>query len=120
MSSCPGYTLEAFLAWEYNIIVEDRPEANFSLGMAEAIGNIPSRPSLTKPQFAELVKMFEEYRHDVEARLDDFDEDEQSWRGYAGYAFEFIPEELNQQALAYVRSLNPPPAKENSVDTGPK
>lgn len=105
MSSCPGYTLEAFLCWQYNIIVEGRDDANFSLGLAEHIGNIPPRLILTETQFQSIINLFEQYREQVEDRLSDFDEDELSWRSYAGYAFDFIPEDIYQCAESIIAEM---------------
>lgn len=105
MSSCPGYNLEDYLAWCYDLRVEDQPEANVSLGLAETLGTIRERPILTKVQFNEIVKLFEEYRNEVEDKLLDFDEDEQSWRNYGCYAFEFLPDELDEVVKTMVNAI---------------
>lgn len=42
MSSLPGLTLEAFVAWQWNLVVQDQPENNFSLSaiaINEAVKN---------------------------------------------------------------------------------
>jgi hypothetical protein len=103
MSSIPGYTLEAYLGWNFSITVEDLRETNVSMWMAEALGNITPRPVMSKPCFAKLVSYFEQYRHKVEYKLMDFDEENQSWRDYAGYAFDFIPEELDVFGERFVK-----------------
>lgn len=106
MSSCPGYTLEEFLAWEYNVRVIDLPEANVSVGMAEAfcLVTIP-RPILTTEQFTEIVGLYEPYREEIEDKLFDFDEEEHgSWRTYGAYVVEIAPEPLQDQATALIKS----------------
>lgn len=103
MSSIPGYTLEEYLAWYFSIIVEDLGETNFSVGMAEALGNIAPRPVVNKELFAKVVAYFEPHRESVENRLSDFDEESQSWRDYAGYAFDFIPESMEDTATAFIK-----------------
>lgn len=105
MSSLPGLSLEAFLCWQYDITVVGHEEANISLGMAEILGNIPRRPLLTEEQFKTIINLFEPYREQVEDRLLDFEEDEMSWRSYACYAFDFIPEELDPQVMAILAKL---------------
>lgn len=105
MSSIPGYTLEDFLAWNFDVVVNDS-ETNFSLGMAEALGNRPRRPRLTAEQFAPIVELYEEHREKVEERLLDFDEECQSWRDYAGCVFDFIPDELDEKARELLKSEN--------------
>lgn len=102
MSSLPGYFLEDFLMWNYDLIVEGDADANTSLKIAEALGMITRRRELTKQQFKPVVDLFEKYREDVERKLDDFDEDEQSWRDYAGYGFDFIPEEIYDKGLKLI------------------
>jgi hypothetical protein len=94
MSSQPGLTLEKFLMWDFDLVVDGDATANPSLQIAEAVGTIIApRPRITSEQFAPVVALFEPYRFDVERRLQDFDNDDGSWRDYAGYAFDFIPRE---------------------------
>lgn len=62
MSSLPGLTLEAFVAWQWNLVVQDQPENNFSLGMAEYLGVQTHRTTLTKEQFAQIIVLYEPYR----------------------------------------------------------
>jgi hypothetical protein len=92
MSSLPGYTLEDYLRWNWNLIVVGQPDANPSLRMAEALGVKTNRTTLTPEQFASYVQQYEPYREQVEQRLQDFDDETQSWRDYAGCAFDFLPE----------------------------
>lgn len=108
MSSLPGYYLEDFLAWELNLVVDGQEDANVSIGMAEALGNIPSRPRVTQERFREIVKLFESSRKYIEDRLRDFDEENQSWRDYAGCAFDDIPEILYTEAKKIVSRLKDP------------
>lgn len=105
MSSLPGYKLEDFLAWSYNVVVVGQGEANLSLGAAEMLGTIPLRQRLTQEQFKELVELFEPWREYVEARLEEFDEETQSWRTYAGYCFDDIPGPLYDMGYAYIRNI---------------
>lgn len=109
MSSCPGYTLEAFLMWQYDLIVDGDTGANKSLEIAEILGRDTRRRRLTKEQFASLVILFESQRERVENLLCDFDEENQSWRDYAGCAFDMPPEiELQAEILAaHLRGVNP-------------
>lgn len=113
MSSLPGYTLEDYLAWCYNVSIIGRPESNVSVGMAEMLGTSTlMRPILTEEQFKVLVDMFEPYRKPIQNRLDDFDEDEQSWRDYAGSAFDFLPDILDDAvnvALGLFKNNEPVP-----------
>lgn len=46
MSSLPGFTLEAFLCWQYDLIVEGEEEANLSLGLAEFLGKYQTQAYL--------------------------------------------------------------------------
>lgn len=105
MSSIPGYTLEAFLAWQYNLIIEGEGESNFSRGMAESIGAAVRRPVLSKVQFKPLVAMYEPYREVIERRLDDFNEETQSWRGYAEYVDLDVPMDVVEASEHYVKTL---------------
>ncbi|MNH65346.1 hypothetical protein D3C73_173550 [compost metagenome] len=105
MSSIPGYKLEDFVAWQWNLVVDEAPENNISLGFAEALGNIPERPRLTKEQFAPILAVYEPLRETIERRLDDFDEDKQSWRGYASYVDCDMTDEMNAEAERLVKEL---------------
>lgn len=106
MSSCPGYTMEDFLSWCYNLTVEDQDETNVSVGIAEMLGNIPQRPHLSKENFAPIVAKFEEHREQIERYLNDYSEEENgSWRDYAGAVFGFISDELDQWVTDYVKMI---------------
>lgn len=101
MSSLPGLTLEAFLMWNFNLIVDGDGSANPSLQIAEAMGTAArARRQISKDEFAPVVALFEPYRIDVENNLADFDDEIQSWRDYAGWCFEFIPDALYTQGGA--------------------
>lgn len=54
MSEIPGYTLEKYIEWNHYYINDD------------------------------LLAKYEPFREVIEDWLDDFDEENQSWRGYAG------------------------------------
>lgn len=106
MSSLPGLDLEDFLSWQYNLVVLDAPESNVSLGLAECLGlSNNHRPILTKAEFAPIVALFEPHRAEVEDRLMDFDEDNMSWRDYAGYSFDFLGADLDEAVFALLAAL---------------
>ncbi|MCY1337425.1 hypothetical protein D9M68_18950 [compost metagenome] len=105
MSSLPGYSLEDFVAWQWNLSVIDAPENNVSLGMAEFIGTVAPRPTVTKEQLAKVVSLYEPYRETIEDRLLDFDEEEQSWRSYAEHVDSDVTEEINEAAKQLVKEL---------------
>jgi hypothetical protein len=98
MSSLPGLNLEAFVMWDRGLIVDGDGSTNPSLQLAEAMGRETRRTLLTGKQFAMILARYEPYRLEVERRLDDFNEEEQSWRDYAGYAFDFLPESVRSDA----------------------
>lgn len=109
MSSLPGCSLEAFLMWNYNLIVDGDGSANPSLQIAEAIGTATQRRvPLTNEQFAPLVALYEPYRDQVERRLADFDEENQSWRNYAGSNFDFLPASLYDKGRAHLDASSLP------------
>lgn len=92
MSSLPGLTLESYVLWSYDLIVESQPDANFSLALAEALGKTTRRLVVTEELFKEILEPFEVHREHVENLLLDFDDDTQSWRDYAGACFDFLPD----------------------------
>lgn len=103
MSSLPGLTLESFVLWNYDLVVDGQPEANVSLGMAEALKNIDRRKSIPPEAFAYLVSMFEPHREHVENCLEAFDEETQSWRDYSSVIY--IPEQLFAAGRQYIDGL---------------
>ena len=107
MSSLPGFKMEDYLAWCFNIGAQNNPEANASLGIAEMLGIAPHnvRPVLTQEQFKPLVDMFEPFREQIENRLSDFDDDAMSWRSYACSAFDFITDAHDKTARKYLATL---------------
>lgn len=103
MSSLPGYTLESYLMWQFNITVDEYADANPSLEIAEVLLNKqPVRKNLTKEQFQPVVDLFELFRDYVERQLENFDEGKQSWRDYAGYAFTNIPDTWDEDIFKYI------------------
>lgn len=99
MSSIPGYTLELFIIWLHNLTVKGTHEANLSIGVAEMLSGVPSkRPCLTQDEFSRIVAEYEPYRDLIESRLDDFDEDTQSWRGYAEIVDIDVPDRVSESA----------------------
>ena len=105
MSSLPGYTLESFVAWQWNLIVEEQSESNVSLGMAEFFGTVSRRKTLTQTEFKEIISLYLPYRQVIEERLADFDEETQSWRGYAEVVDPDIPEEVQRKIGQLVKEL---------------
>lgn len=107
MSSCPGYKLEDYISWLWDITVEDEPDSNISIGIAEMLGNVQStRQHLTKGQFAELVTIYEPIRDTIEDVLLDFDEETQSWRMYGSMIDEnYISESTSHHAQIYLDSI---------------
>ena len=100
MSSLPGYSLEEYLMWNFDLVVDGDASANQSQAIAEAIGtSLCPRPRITGEQFAPIVAAYEPWRKFIQGRLSDFDEENQSWRDYAGYSFEHLPDELSEWAL---------------------
>lgn len=107
MSSLPGLDLEDYLMWNYDLIVNGDGSANKSLQIAEALGTaVRRRKELTTEEFAPLIALFEPHRDEIEYRLSDFDDETQSWRDYAGYAFDFIPPDLYAKGGAILDNLN--------------
>ena len=111
MSSIPGYTLEDYIMWEVNITVDDLSDANHSLGIAESLGNITRRSHLTKDEFNDIVLLWEPYRDSVESTLGGFDADQQSWRDYAGYCFDYIPPSLLETTSNKIIALTQQPTE---------
>lgn len=105
MSSLPGYSLEDFVAWQWNLIVDEAPENNISLGIAEALGVKTNRVHITKEQFAPIVAIYEPFREDIERRLADFDEETQSWRSYAAYVDSDVTPEIEAVVDRLVKEL---------------
>jgi hypothetical protein len=92
--------LEDFVAWGLDIKVENQPDPNLSLEIAEALGTASRRrPILTEREFDPIVALFEPYREQVEWRLDEFEDEYMSWRDYAGASFDFIPDEVWAKAF---------------------
>lgn len=119
MSSKPGNSLEDFLAWMFDVVVEGRDDANASLQIAEALGTTSrSRQRLTYEQFSKIVNLYESSRDYVERRLADFDEETQSWRGYAGCSFDDLPEILSQEAFRLIDGFRIEAAVKKADETG--
>lgn len=105
MSEIPGYTLEAFVEWEWNFAVIGESDKNFNLAVAEMLNGNYRRPRITKEQFAKLIALYEPYRDMIEYRLDQFDEDNQSWRGYCNCVTEGISSDDQLLIEAMVKLL---------------
>jgi len=106
MSSKPVETLEEFLAWYFDIVVEGMNDVNPSLALAEALDRYrPKRKRVTKDQFRPLVFLFEELRDRVELSIEQFSENPMSWCAHADLAIGFIPDSLHQQGKAIVENM---------------
>lgn len=84
--------------WNHDLIVDGDGSANMSLQIAEAVGVNSRRARITGQVFAAMLAPYEPWRESVECALSEFDDDNQSWRDYAGYAFNFLPDELFAEA----------------------
>lgn len=107
MSSIPGYTLEMFLKWLWNIRVVGTEEANVSVAMAELIGTVASRPMIDEGTFKNIVSMYEQYRESIEDRLADFDEETQSWRSYADHVDSDVPSNVSDAIKLMLNPTSP-------------
>lgn len=91
--------------WQYDLIVDGDGGANPSLQIAEALGTNTRRKQITSAQFAPLIALFEPQREYVERRLSQFEDDNMSWRDYAGYSFDDIPKEIESRAIEILSGL---------------
>jgi len=106
MSSKPGDTMEDFLAWQLDIVVENHGEANVSLGIAEALGNVLPRRRLSWKQFQFIVVVCEPLREDIERQLREFDEETScSWRDYCAVFEDYYPDEIDKWCRDYLKAL---------------
>jgi hypothetical protein len=104
MSSLPGLLLEDFVAWQHDVVVEGNSDPNFSLGLAEALGKIPQRACHMQEYFKSILVFYEPWRERIEDKLDEFDEDNQSWRAYAPYVADTVPNSLLDLAHKLLRT----------------
>lgn len=105
MSSIPGLTLESYVMWNHDFIVIGHPSANASLQIAEALGINTRRVNLSQAQFNTVLTIYEPYRTIVETRLEDFDEENQSWRDYAGCCFNDILDSTEMEVSQTLETL---------------
>lgn len=105
MSSLPGLTLEAYLMWNYDLIVDGNTSANSSLHMAETLGTSTKRIRIPQAKFDFLVALLEPHRGVIEEMLVDFNEAQQSWRMYAPSVSVLVDESVWTIATNYVQSL---------------
>lgn len=108
MSSRPGFTLESYVMWNHDLIVDGDTSANLSVSIAEACGtSTRNRKQLAAAEFTPMLNVYEPFREQVEHALSEFDDDNQSWRDYSGYAFDFIPRDVFAKAEAVISKNNP-------------
>jgi hypothetical protein len=91
--------------WNYDLIVDGDGSPNVSLQIAELMGIDTRRIHVTQQQFDKIVSQFESFRYSVENTLDGFDEDCMSWRDFAVYSFDYLPDELCDGVLTYIQQL---------------
>lgn len=100
MSHCPGSSLEDWITDWHRLVDADKKHGSGWRWL------YTGQLILTAEQFAELVKIYEPFRAGVEERLQEYNEEENgSWRDYAGYAFDFIPEPVMETASVYLKSI---------------
>lgn len=83
MSSLPGYTLEDYISWQWDVVAPS-VDGNVSLRIAEGLGMPSRRKAITAVQFQRIVAIYEPLRHYVEKRLDEFDDESQSMARLCG------------------------------------
>ena len=106
MSNCPGRTLEAFLLWNYDLVLEGEQPVNHGLAIAEAMDRPTRLSRITPEQFSVLVALFGPWREDMENTLNQFDEREQSWRDYAWSVAAHVEDALFDIGRVYLKLLN--------------
>ena len=62
--------------------------------IAERVGAMTPQKRIESILFKEIVKRFDPWRESVESKLEDFNEETQSWRGQSEYVCDIIPEEV--------------------------
>lgn len=105
MSTIPGRTLEAYVMWEHDFIVDGDNSANESLRIAESLGRPTGRVCITGAEFVRVLECYGPWRSQIEYALNTFSEDVQSWRDYAGYAFDFLPTSTLNEADRRAKEL---------------
>lgn len=106
MSSCPGVTLEEWLADEYYI--HHGADLGFDLNDPRYKQLNSQFKCLTYPQFKRFVALFEPHRKYVEEQLLDFDEENQSWRAYSSAVFgSYFEEEFQNQVQNFLANPGP-------------
>lgn len=102
MSSIPGYTLELYVEWLHDLVIEKQTGPILSLRMAEMLTpHSARRKVLTEEQFAGVIAFYEPHRESIENWLSDFDEEKQGWRSYSGYREDLTPIE-EFQVMVYI------------------
>lgn len=114
MSSRPGLDLQDYVAWMFDVVVQDQADPNFSLAAAELLGTAVCRRRIAQSDFKKVIRLFEPWRVQIEDKLLDFNEDTQSWRDYACYAFDFVPNHLLN--LAYLMLRKPQAISKEAID----
>ncbi len=104
MSYLPSLELSGLVEWYYRITTLSSPNITVASPIRKANEGeeILLLKQVSPEQLADIVKRFDPWKESVEAKLEDFDEETQSWRGQANYICEIVPEEVwlwGQKAL---------------------
>lgn len=107
MSTICGRDLESYVAYSHDLLVEGYEESNVSLSILEGIGQATRRVKISPEHFKQVVALYEEERELVERGLEEFDEEEQSWRDYSYWAIgQYIPTETLRAAGDLIQSFS--------------
>ena len=106
MSTKPGDTMEDYLAWQLNLVVDHHGEANVSLGIANTPGHVMPRRRLTWKQFQFMVVTLEPLRPVIEQLLVDYDEKKDGgWKHYSTSIEEVFDEDVEGWCREYLKLL---------------
>lgn len=100
MSHCPGLRLEDWITDWHRLVDADGEHGTAIRRFYQG------QLILSKEQFAELVRIYEPLREEIERRLEEYSEEDcGSWRDWAYYAFDPIVNDLSKKAEEYLKSL---------------
>jgi len=100
MNQFPGYTLEAFLQWHYDL--SPNADGNLTLQLIPPNLSIVD-PYLTPEQFMHIVSTHESLRTTIETNLDQYDLRRISWSQYCLYMEELVPIDLDFHTYAFIK-----------------
>lgn len=99
-------SLEVFLMWHYDLIVDGDGSGSPTLTHAEMNGKNTRRRHLCEREFQELVCIFADCRMMIEKIILDSDDPIWGWRTYTGAILGPIDRIRLQQGRLYLNSLN--------------